>query len=109
MKMNFQIMNTPNPNSVVNTYVFSVYEGPDSKTNLHVALARYKAQVDELKQMRWTYVHLHICKPHMTVAIHCPYRNSSGDQFTTEVFLSGDYEFLCHMYGLSGASGTHML
>ena len=21
------------------------------------------------------------------------------------MFLSGDYEFLCHMYGLSGASG----
>lgn len=50
MKMNFQILNTPNPNSVMNTCVFSTYEGPD---NLHVALARYKSQVEDLKQLQW--------------------------------------------------------
>ena len=108
MKMNFQIMNTPNPNSVVNTCVFSVYEGPDSKTNLHVALARYKAQVEELKQMCWTYVHLHnsIRLKQYVVLIETAVVTSSQ-----QVFLSGDYEFLCHMYGLSGASGIyiHML
>lgn len=53
MKMNFQIMNTPHPNSVTNTCVFSAYEGPDTKTNLYVALARYKSQVEELKTLEW--------------------------------------------------------
>lgn len=33
------------------------------------------------------------------------FRNSLGQEFSIKVFLSGDYEFLCHMYGLSGASG----
>lgn len=33
------------------------------------------------------------------------FRNSSGEDISIRVFLSGDYEFLCHMYGLSGASG----
>lgn len=27
---------------------------------------------------------------------------------TTRLFLSGDYEFLCRMYGLSGASGMQI-
>ena len=33
------------------------------------------------------------------------FRYSIGKEFSIRVFLSGDYEFLCHMYGLSGASG----
>ena len=37
-KMNFQIVNTPTPNSVQNTCVFSIFEADDSTTNLHVAL-----------------------------------------------------------------------
>lgn len=35
------------------------------------------------------------------------FRNSSGEEVSFRLFLSGDYEFLCHMYGLSGASGMH--
>lgn len=53
MKMNFQILNTPHPNSVQNTCVFSVYEGSDTKTNLFVALARYKSQVEDLQKLHW--------------------------------------------------------
>ena len=34
-------------------------------------------------------------------------RSSAGENFTIQVFLSGDYEFLCYMYGLSGATGTY--
>ena len=30
----------------------------------------------------------------------------AGDEYTIKVLLSGDYEYLCHMYGLSGASGN---
>ena len=38
-----------------------------------------------------------------------PIRNSAGKDFTIKAFLSGDYAFLCIMYGLSGASGMHMV
>lgn len=51
MKANFQILNCEHPNSPANTCVFAVYEGPDSKVNLHIALDRYKAQVEELKNL----------------------------------------------------------
>lgn len=53
MKVNFQILNCPHPNSPTNTCVFIVYEGPDSKTNLHVAMDRYRSQVEELKKLKW--------------------------------------------------------
>ena len=58
MKFNFQIMNAPHPNSVSNTCVFSAYEGPDTKTNIYVALARYKSQVQELQKLEWRYLML---------------------------------------------------
>jgi hypothetical protein len=33
----------------------------------------------------------------------------AGDkEVTPSVFLTGDYEFLCRMYGLSGASGKKL-
>ena len=38
---------------------------------------------------------------------HTYYRDSKGKDHRVKVLLSGDYEFLCHMYGLSGASGKH--
>lgn len=53
MKMNFQILNIPKPNAVNNTCVFSAYEAPDTKTNLYVALSRYKQQVEELQNLSW--------------------------------------------------------
>lgn len=52
-KMNFQIVNTPTPNSVQNTCVFSIFEADDSATNLHVALDRYKPQIESLQGMKW--------------------------------------------------------
>lgn len=48
-KMNFQIVNTPRPNSVQNTCVFTAFEAPDSKTNLHLTLSRYKEAVSQLQ------------------------------------------------------------
>ncbi len=53
MKVSFQILNCPNPNSPTNTCVFVAYEGPDTKTNLHVALDRYKSQIQELQNLKW--------------------------------------------------------
>eukprot|EP00731_Ephydatia_muelleri_P007490 Em0003g1738a len=54
----------------------------DSTYNLHVALDRYKLQVNKLQGMRWR-------------------------DFTVKVFLCGDYDFYGKMYGLSGASGCY--
>jgi len=36
------------------------------------------------------------------------YRDAAGKDYHFWVFLSGDYEFLCRMYGLSGASGRNI-
>ena len=56
MKMNFQVLNTPHPNSVNNTCVFLAYEGSDTKTNLNVALGRYQLQIKELQKCKWRYI-----------------------------------------------------
>ena len=55
MKLNFQILNVSHPNSPVNTCVFLLFEAPDTKVNLRLALDRYKSQVDQLKQLTWRY------------------------------------------------------
>lgn len=52
-KMNFQIVNTSAPNSVRNTCVFTAFEAPDSKTNLHVTLERYQGPVSLLQTQTW--------------------------------------------------------
>ena len=53
MKINFQIANCFHPNSPVNTVVFAAFEAPDSKCKLHVAMDRYKSQVEALKRLTW--------------------------------------------------------
>lgn len=55
-KMNFQILNIANPNSTKNTCVFVAFEAGDSVYNLHVALDRYRDQVEELQLTEWKYV-----------------------------------------------------
>ena len=40
-------------NSVHNTCVFCCFEAGDSVTNLHVALDRFKDQVEHLHGMKW--------------------------------------------------------
>lgn len=60
--------------------VFAVFEAPDTVLNLHIAFDRYIDQVDDLQGSEWR-----------------------GK--TMRIFMSGEYEFLCKMFGLSGASG----
>ena len=55
VKVIFQLCNVISPNSVQNTCVFTVFEGRDTTTNLHVALDRYKAQFECLTAMEWRY------------------------------------------------------
>ena len=58
VKIVFQLCNVPSPNSVQNTCVFAVFEGRDTATNLHVALDRYKPQLEHLSAMEWRYIHV---------------------------------------------------
>ena len=53
VKLNFQIVNVPYPNSVNNTCVFTAFVASDLVTNLHVALDRYKDQVTALQKTQW--------------------------------------------------------
>ena len=47
VKILFQLCNVINPNSVINTCVFCVFEGKDTTTNLHVALDHYKPEFEQ--------------------------------------------------------------
>ena len=81
-KMSFQIGNVYSPNKPQNTVIFSIMEAKDYKSNLHLCLERFKAHISKFNKIRW-------------------------QQKTFRIFLFGDYEFLCKMYGISGASGKH--
>lgn len=51
-------MNVDKPNSVCNSCVFSLFEGPDSAVNLHIALDRYKNVISELQMAKWRLEYL---------------------------------------------------
>ena len=79
-KATFQIANVLNSNQPNITVIFSIMEAKDHRTNLLLWLERYKAHIKQFRKVKW-----------------------EGKTF--RFFLFGDYEFLCAMYGLSGASG----
>lgn len=53
MKLSFQICNSAHPNSPTNTCVFLAFEASDTRSNLHVAMDRYKTQIQDLKDLTW--------------------------------------------------------
>jgi hypothetical protein len=53
MKVHTQVCNVPTPNSPRNTSVFTAFEAPDTITNLHIALGRYREEVTELQSRNW--------------------------------------------------------
>ena len=79
-KMSFQVANVHNPNKPENSVIFSVMEAKDYKSNLRLCLERFRRQIEQFKKVTW-----------------------QGRKFV--VFFFGDYDFLCAMYGLSGAAG----
>ena len=81
-KMSYQVANVNHPNKLENTVIFSIFEAKDSRANLHICLERFKSHVDKLMSLSWT-----------DKIFRC--------------FMFGDYEFLSHMYGISGAAGKH--
>ena len=91
--MSFQVVNTDKPNSVCNSCVFSLFEAPDNVVNLHLALDQYRDIISSLQETQWKLV-----KTLKTLLILL-YRD-----YNIRIFMSGDYDFLCNMYGLSGAS-----
>ncbi|KAL5489128.1 hypothetical protein EMCRGX_G018184 [Ephydatia muelleri] len=76
-KFCLKLLNVEAPNSSEKTSVISMFEGPDSVTNMHICLDQYVEQLAEINQMTWR-------------------------EKKIRLFLCGDYEFLCHCHGLSG-------
>ena len=104
-KFNLQLCNIEHPNSLKSTTLVSVFKAGDSTTNLHTALDMYKEHVSELQGMTLKYGCLN-----STIIIICTLNNIiyimlQHSEWNIKIFLSGDYEYLCKMYGLSGASG----
>jgi hypothetical protein len=52
-KLSFEIGNLETPNACQNSILFSVFKAPDTPSNLHLALDRYKEDIDELQQSTW--------------------------------------------------------
>ena len=98
-KLNLQLCNVLHPNSQKNTCLLSMFMAGDSTTNLHTCLDMYGEQVREMQGMSLGYVSYHNTERSPTHNVH-----TRGH--TIQVFLTGDYEFFCKMYGLSGASGN---
>ena len=65
--MSFQIVNIDTPNAVHNTCVFSCFAADDSVTNFHVALDRFKEQIEHMHGMKWSsYIMYNIQLLYMT-------------------------------------------
>ena len=77
-----QIAHVKSPNSRDNTFMITMFNGKDTAKNLRRALWHYRHQVYKLKKPKW-----------MGKSI--------------KLFLFGDYDFRCKVFGLSGAAGTH--
>ena len=52
-KMVFQIVNTRTPNSPASTCVFSIFEAPDTVTNLKVVGDRFGQEIGDLEKHTW--------------------------------------------------------
>lgn len=56
VKLCFQHLNVSSPNAPENTCVFSIFEGPDSYTNLSIGLGRYIEAINDLQGQCWRYI-----------------------------------------------------
>ena len=87
-KMVFQIVNTRAPNSPNNTVIFSIFEAPDSMTNLKVVRDRFGEEIKELEHHIWKLVMVtHSNREDIIFSIIY-----SGKKI--KVFICGYYEFL---------------
>ena len=102
-KMSFQLGSTEKPNPVENTCVFSIFNASDTPTNLHIALARYQDQISNLTTLQWRCGYTDNCYTVTIIYILLAFVYR-GKRF--RIFFVGDYELLCSIYGISGASGV---
>lgn len=51
--MCFQLLNVESPNAPANTCVFSIFEGPDSYTNLKIGLSVHMDDIVDLQSQTW--------------------------------------------------------
>ena len=100
-KMCFQHLNVTSPNAPENTCVISIFEAPDSYANLRIGLKCHIDDIVDLESHTWRY----ICLLESTTSSISEYGALFDRGKRVRVFLCGDYEFLCRIYGLSGASG----
>ena len=83
-KLCLQILNLLHPNSKKNTFVIGLIEVKDTCENLKRLIgptSHIQEEIRQLEDLVW-------------------------DNKQIRVFLSGDYDFLCKTYGLSGAQGV---
>ena len=52
-KFAFQHLNVNSPNSPDNTCIFALFAAPDTYTNLHICLDRYKDDISSLQNHTW--------------------------------------------------------
>ena len=79
-KMGYQISNALKPNRPDNTITFSYFCAKDSGSNWKSCLSRFTTQIDIFQTLKF-------------------------QEKRIRMFMYGDYEFLCIMYGLTGANG----
>ena len=96
-KMNFQVVNKPCPNSVANTGISSPrhhHQFARGSGQIQATASRSgRLSVEVFCRMRLACTLINIvCKV-------CRYKQ-------VLVFLTGDYEFLCRMCGIAGATST---
>ena len=53
VKLCFQHLNVPCPNAPENTCVFSIFEAPDTYTNLQISLGRYTQAISTIQNQTW--------------------------------------------------------
>ena len=82
-KLCLQLVNVDHPNSKHNTFIISLFNEKDSTVNLQRVFSEvFRDDILDLQSMVW-------------------------HDKRVRLFLCGDYDFLCKIYGLSGAQGVH--
>ena len=54
-KFYFQVVNVAKANSLFNTTCFCVFAADETLPNIHMAMDRFKDQVNSLQDMKWRY------------------------------------------------------
>ncbi|GFN96998.1 amine oxidase [Plakobranchus ocellatus] len=80
LKFSLAVVNTKNPNSKDNNILIGMANIKDSRENIEIFFEPVRKQLGDVANLVW-------------------------DGKTIKLFLFGDYDFLCKIYGISGANG----